>query len=76
MGKLKCILIACLVLCLIGLVSISIFSKEAKDVTLENKQDKELASDTGINVDDQIERYGWFSYNGSLQRSRWHKVIR
>lgn len=57
MGKLKCILIACLVLCLIGLVSISIFSKEAKEVTLENKQDKELASDTGINVDDQIERY-------------------
>ena len=57
MEKLKCALIACLVICLIGLVSISIFSKESEKITLEKKQDKEIASDTGINVDDQIERY-------------------
>lgn len=68
MGKLKCILIACLVICLIGLVSISIFSREAKEVTLENKQDKELASDTGINVDDQIERYVGTSESETTER--------
>lgn len=57
MGKLKCALIVCMVVCLISLISISVFSKDAEEVTLENKQDKEIASDTGINVDDQIERY-------------------
>lgn len=42
MEKLKCALIACLVICLIGLVSISIFSKESEKITLEKSRIKRL----------------------------------